>query len=243
MKNKINTTVTTALVLICILGPLKLNAQHQPISWSTMDDIRQVTKLATFTRWETIREGKGVKLSSRWLSFGDSIKTREIAAHFVVDADYKSVLACLMNPEKMLEWNDGVKSINVYQQAESSWVTHTIYNIPYPLSQQDLVAKNVLIQEKQKIIILLFASPDFIEPLKNVNRQQLYFGKWELKTLDNSSTEVKFSAISFSKSSVPRFIRDPIIQNKLFNSFVRLKELPAYNAVRIDMDLRNCESM
>ena len=243
MKSKLKSIIKAALTLICIQGFLRLNAQHQQTDWCTIDDIRQVTKHAYFTRWETVREDKGVKLSSRWLTFGDSLKTREISVQFVVDADYQSVLACLMNPEKMLAWNDGVRSLNVYQQDASSWVTHTVYDIPYPFSQQDLVAKNIMIQEKQNTIILLSASPDYIEPLKNVNRQQLYFGKWELKTLEISRTEVRFSAISFSKSKIPRFMRDPIIQNKLFNSFVRLKDLSAVTALRDDMVLRTNNSM
>lgn len=243
MKSKFNKITTTVLILIWIQGYLSLNAQHQQISWSTMDDIRQVTQQAIIDRWVTVREDKGVKLCSRWLTFGDSLKTREIAAHFVVDADYQSVLACLMTPEKMLAWNDGLRSLNIHQKEGYTWITHTVYDIPYPFSQQDLVAKNVMIKEKQKILILLSASPDYIEPLKNVNRQQLYFGKWEIKTLDNSSTDVKFSAISFSKSSVPRFIRDPIIQNKIFNSFVRLKELSSAQALKHDMDIRTYNSM
>jgi hypothetical protein len=238
MNRKLNTTFTAALVLWGILGAGRLNAQHQSISWSTMDDIRQVTKLASSTQWETIREEKGVKLSSRWLTFGDSVKTRELAAHFVVDADFHGVLDCLMNPEKMMAWNDGVRSLDVYQQDGSTWITHTVYDIPYPLSQQDLVVKNVMIWDKQKITILLSAIPGYIEPLKNVNRQQLYFGKWELKTLENSGTEVRFSVVSFSKSGVPRFMRDPVIQNKLFNSFVRLKELSAVKALEKDRDLQ-----
>jgi glutamine amidotransferase PdxT len=67
--------------------------------------------------------------------------------------------------------------------------------------------------------------PGYIEPLKNVTRQQLYFGKWELIAHNNTTTEVKFSALSVSKSGIPRFIRDPIIQRKLLNSFSSLKEL------------------
>jgi hypothetical protein len=177
------------------------------------------------------------------LTFGDSLKTREIAVHFVVNANYLSVLACLMYPEKMIAWNDGVRSLNVHQQEGFTWITHTVYDIPYPFSQQDLVVKNVMIQEKQKTTIMLSASPDYIEPLKNVNRQQLYLGKWELKILDNSSTEVKFSAISLSKSSVPRLIRDSIVQNKLFNSFVSLKELSDVTALKDDMVLRTNNSM
>jgi hypothetical protein len=135
-----------------------------------------------------------------------------------------------------------VRSINVFQQDGSSWITHTVYDIPYPLSQQDLVVKNVMIRDKQRIIILLSAIPDYIEPLKNVNRQQLYFGKWDLKILDNSCTEVKFSVLSFSKSRVPRFMRDPIIQNKLFNSFVSLKELSSVKSYSNSIDMGSGDS-
>ena len=68
------------------------------------------------------------------------------------------------------------------------------------------------------------ALPGYIAPLENVNRQQLYYGMWELSPAGNGHTEVTFSAVSFSKSAIPRFIRDPLIFGRLFNSFLKLKE-------------------
>jgi hypothetical protein len=61
--------------------------------------------------------------------------------------------------------------------------------------------------------------PDAVAPLKNVNRQKHYFGQWELVAINSTQTKVKFNAISFSQTNIPRFIRDPIIQNKLMRSF------------------------
>jgi hypothetical protein len=224
-KDKKEAGILTALVLMLVLTGFRINVAAQQISWSAMEDIRQVTELATVTRWEMIKQDKGVTLSSRWLSYGDSLRTREIALHFSVDADMERVLAYLTDLKKMKDWNDGVRSLELLEHKGSTWITHTVYDIPYPFAQQDLVVKSTMKQEKQKIIILLSALPGYIKPLKNVNRQQLYFGKWELTTADNTTTQVKFSALSFSKSGIPRLIRDPVIQNKLFKSFSRLKEL------------------
>lgn len=136
----------------------------------------------------------------------------------------ESVLANLVHPEKLLAWNDGARSQKILKHEGQTWITHTLYDIPFPLSQQDLVVKNTMVKENEKTIILMSALPDYIAPLKNVTRQQLYFGKWELRSLGNGTTRVSFSAISFSKSGIPRFVRDPVILSRLFNSFVRLKE-------------------
>jgi hypothetical protein len=230
-KHWIKTGLLTTLVLLLALTVCSKKASSQQKSWSMMQDIRQVTELARSSGWETLKQDKGVTLSNRWLLFGDSVKTREIAIQFVADANIEQVLANLTKPERMVAWNNRVRSIDVLRNQGSTWITHTVYDIPYPFSQQDLVVQNVMTKDHQKTIILLSALPDYIAPLKNVTRQQLYFGKWELNPLDNGATEVKFSAVSFSKSGVPRFIRDPVVQNMLFNSFLSLKQLSSSEEV------------
>lgn len=230
---KMKTGSLAALALLFVLNGFITNAVAQQISWSAMEDIRQVTEMAFVTKWEPIKQDRGVTLSSRWIAFGDTLRTREIALHFVVQANMDRVLVHLTDPDKMKAWNDGLRSLELLSQNGSTWITHSVYDIPYPFAQQDLVVKNALIQEEHKTIILLSALPGYIKPLKNVTRQQLYFGKWELITPNSTTTEVKFSALSFSKSNIPRFIRDPIIQNKLLNSFSRLKELSSDKATAV----------
>ena len=213
------------IVIFLVLMICRANAQTLRKTLDGMDDIREVIALASWSRWDTLKQDMGVTLSSRWLSFGDSLQTREIASHFIVQTNIQNVLVSLMEPEKMLAWNDGIRSLKILSQGGTTWITHSVYDIPQPLSQQDLVIKNMMIREGSKVIILQSSMPEFIEPMNHVTRQKLYFGKWELTSLDNFSTDVHFSAISFSKSGIPRFIRDPIIQNKMFNSFLKLKEL------------------
>jgi hypothetical protein len=58
MKSNFKIIISTTLTLFGIVGSISLNAQHQQISCSTMDDIRQVTQMATLARGETVREDK-----------------------------------------------------------------------------------------------------------------------------------------------------------------------------------------
>jgi hypothetical protein len=203
---------------------------------SQQDDnsyIRWIAELADCRDWEKVRDEKGVKIRTRWLLFGDTVKTREISLSFITDADTKDILVNLMQPEKVMKWNEGVRSFQLLKNEGSTWITHTVYDIPYPLSQQDLVVRNVMLQEGKRTVILVTALPGYISLLENINRQQLYFGKWELSPSGNGFTEVKFSAVSFSKSGIPRFIRDPIVFNRLFNSFLKLKEQASSNENKI----------
>ncbi len=189
------------------------------------DDIRQITKLATTTVWKTIKKDDGITIKSRWLAFEDTLKTREISLNFIVKSDLDKILLNLKQPDKIISWNHTVKQAKLLEQYQNIWITHTLYDIPYPLSQQDLVVKNILIRADHHAVILMSALPDYIRPLMHVKRQRFYYGKWELNSIRGGQTEVKLSILSFSKSSIPRFIRDPIIQNSLFNSFVNLKKM------------------
>ena len=214
------------MVFILVSG-LSINngiATAQHASLKDSKNISQVIALAICGPWETIRQEQGISLRSRWLTFDETLKTREISLRFVVNSDVQGVLVNLADPERFRTWNDGVRSLRMIKRSDSTWITHIVYDIPQPFSQQDLVIMHEMITESRRTIIQMVAVPDAVPLLKNVNRQQHYFGQWELVSINSTQTEVKFNAISFSKTNIPRFIRDPIIQNKLMQSFIRLKE-------------------
>jgi hypothetical protein len=100
------TNLTLALLLALTICRTECLSQQE--TWSSFQDIRQLTELATDTNREIIKYDKGVTLSSRWLTFGDSISTRELSLHFVVDTDIERVLINIIYPEKIMEWNDEV---------------------------------------------------------------------------------------------------------------------------------------
>lgn len=203
------------------------NTQAQNFSSQKKINIDYLVSQAECGKWKVVKKGEGVAISTRWLNFGDSLKTREVVMYFKVDATTSDVLYSLQNTSILKQWNNSVRKLKVFNRTDSTWVTHMVYDIPYPFAQQDLVTKNTIIEHEKNIIIDVNAEPELVQLIKDVNRQRYYFGQWQIKALQDEKTEVRFSVISFSKSNIPRFIRDPIVQSKLLSSFIKLKELSA----------------
>jgi len=217
-------SVLTVAMILCAFS-LSSRISAQAVSLNEMQEIGQVVQAASCGKWEMIKDEKGVRIRSRWLTFDDTLRTREISTHFVVKGQINDVLINLVQPARLESWNEGIREVSVLSTDGNSWITHMVYDIPFPFSQQDMVVKNSMVHTGQKTIINISSLPDYIAPINDVNRQRHYFGRWELTSLDKETTEVVFHAISFSRSNIPLFIRDPIIQRKLLNSFIRLKEL------------------
>ncbi|WP_439182592.1 hypothetical protein [Carboxylicivirga taeanensis] len=210
------------LMLMLLIWAINANSQLK-----TKANYKALLSNARCDNWQAIKHEEGVDIRYRWLTFGDTLKTRELMLSFSVRASVQNVLHYLRSESALSSWNLGVRDLNVWTDSDSTWLTHMIYDIPYPLSQQDLVTQNTIVESSGDVLIDVDAAPALVSRLPNVNRQQFYFGQWRLKTQPNGKTAVTFSLVSLSKSRIPRFIRDPIIQNKLLGSFIKLKELSA----------------
>lgn len=213
-------------MLLILLMDLTINsASAEGILPTGNIKIGELIAQAECSKWQMIKKEDGVEISSRWLNFGDTLKTREVALHFTVDVIAEDLLHNIRSKSALIQWNCGVRELNIVQSSSSTWITDLVYDIPYPFSQQDLVTKNTIHKTDRDIVIDVNAEPDIVKIRDNVNRQRYYFGQWRITTLPSGETEVSFSAISFSKSNIPRFIRDPIVYGKLLSSFIKLKEL------------------
>jgi len=221
----------TSVLIFGLIGLMQAyygEAQNRLLDQNS--SLTALTKLAKCGKWESVKQDNGVDISYRWLAFGDTLKTREVATCFIADARVEDVLINLRTKQALETWNNGVRELNLLKNTDSSWITHTIYNIPYPFSQQDLVLKNTIERSADLTLVHVKALPEYIALVDDVNRQRYYRGQWTLKPLVGGKTEVHFSVISFSKSSIPRFIRDPIIQHALLSSFIKLKALSTKSA-------------
>lgn len=213
------------LILFILLSGTTLKLKAQTHVLDTVCNIKQVTNSAKKSPWETVKQDEGITIKYRWLKINKSTKTREMLAQFSVVTPKDSIFNFLQQPEKHVEWNKGVKSFKVLKNDSLSWVSHSIYNIPFPISQQDLVAKNIRIDSNHQTTINITSQPNFIPPLEDIDRVKYYIGQWIIKPISETSdtVNVSFSAITLSKSYIPRFIKDPIVQNNLLKSFKALK--------------------
>jgi len=178
------------------------------------------------TNWKLEKQSEDIKISYRKVLVGDTFKTRQIKMTFMVSSDSKSVIALFKDSEKLTTWTAGAEKCRVLNdEAENSWIIYTLYDIPWPFEQRDLVTKCHLKENDSVTIIHLTSVPQQIPYYQGVSREEKFEGQWKFTELNNGNTEVEFTSISFTKSAVPRFIQDPFVQGILIESANELKSL------------------
>ena len=176
------------------------------------------------SNWQTVRETEQLKLQYRWI---DSIDTREVRILFSVKANHNQIINCIRDPRLAIQWAVGVKDYRIYDMSPDRWIAYSLYNIPKPFADQDLITRYEIVNESSEVKITITALPDYLERISGVNRQQNYSGKWILKETQNGITQIQFYSISYTKPLVPRFMQDPITQRVLirsFEEFIKLSE-------------------
>jgi len=199
-------------------------SQAQNLALDSITNIHQITKTAEKGPWKTVKDESGITLQYRSIKLGQSIKTRELKANFTVHANKDSAFSYLHLPQKYKIWNKGSKLYTILDGDSLNWIAHSVYNIPFPLSQQDLVTDNSRVDTNQHIIINTISNPNYIPIMEDVNRIKYYIAQWVIAPKDSNVLEITFNAITLSKSYIPRFIKDPIVQNNLIKSFAIFKQ-------------------
>nr|WP_299337801.1 hypothetical protein [Allomuricauda sp.] len=216
-----STKITIMIILMIII--LCRQAFGQNTALDSVTDLNEFERLAEKGPWEIAKQKKGVTLSYRKLKVADTLNIRELSASFKTSSSIDSIIAYIKQPPKIKEWNEAVRFNELLYGEDSTWVSHTTFDIPYPFPQQELVSKYTINHKDKKVIVSSRSVPNYITLKKGINRERYNWGNWLLLPLDNGLVQVTFSAVSLSNSSIPRFIKDPIIKRKLVNSFIKLK--------------------
>ena len=115
-------------------------------------NLQEFIAAAKKENWKQAKQKNGITISYRKLELFDTIKTRELMVKFTVAGTIDSILAQIKQPDKLRSWNNGVRSAKVLKDNDTNWVLYTEYKIPFPFSQQDLVASYNI--EKRKNTVL-----------------------------------------------------------------------------------------
>lgn len=177
-----------------------------------------ITGHEALSPWETARKSDKVVLQYRWLNVGDSLKTREMRILFSVRAPHGNVVRNLKEAKQVKEWSIGLREFKTYNVSDNSWVAYSLYDIPRPFPQQDLVTAYKVYNQRGNTVINISAMPGFKEKLPQVKRLEHFKGKWVLHPATNGETPVEFYSISYTAPMLPRFIQDPILQRLLIRS-------------------------
>lgn len=206
--------------IMCFVCTVKAQKKHI----TQIETLQDFIAHSELTEWEVAQEKEGVSVSYRDLAFNDTITTRELCVKFSAKSTVEKVHEFVVDPDKIADWNDAIKSMTTLKQTDTYWIAHSIYNIPFPLTKQDLVAKYWIERTPKSVIIHVKAMPKYIPEVKGLVREHYNLSQWTLTPQSAGYVDVEFTGITLSDSKIPRFIKDPIIQRKLLHSFLALKD-------------------
>ena len=209
------------LVLIGIYSSNICISQNKGLD--ALVNLQSFVAAAKKEKWKTKKQKEGITISYRNLVLFDTIKTRELMLKFTVSGTIDSIVSQIKQPGKLLSWNEGIRNATLLKDDDDHWILHTVYKIPWPFSKQDIVAQYSIEQRKDTLRISSKSVPDFIEPIKGSTREGYNLTQWLIIAKNNSLFDIEFSAISITNSSIPRWIKDPLIRGMLIRSFSGFK--------------------
>lgn len=178
--------------------------------------------------WEVVRNNNGVITYVRWLHHNDGSKTRERKGDMQVECSLRKTVEVLTDPDETKKWMSGVSENYLLSKSNpSEWYTYTLYSIPWPFNNRDLVSAFTVKNNpgNKTVIINIKSKADHVPPKPGIERLRDYDATWTITETAPRKVHIVFSVISNTPPMFPRYIQDPIIEKMFHNNLVRLREL------------------
>jgi hypothetical protein len=162
-----------------------------------------------------------VSLYERWVEITPGNKVREMKAEFEADATPEEALDLFKDPKRQNKWRSSLDDYQIIDlNGADSWVAYSRYRIPWPMDNQDMVLCYQAHRQAKGAIYIAFQSCEHASfpPMKSVARVGGISGTYHFQPKSNGKIQATYTAISTHKSSMPRSVTDPILQNNLLNT-------------------------
>jgi hypothetical protein len=179
-------------------------------------------------QWEEVRNNNGVITYVRWLHYSNGSKTRERKGDMQADCSLKKTVEVLTDPTETKKWMSGVSENYLLSKSNpSEWYTYTLYSIPWPFNNRDLVSAFAIKTNpvNKTVIINIVSRADHVPPKPGIERLEDYSATWTITETAPQKVHIEFSAMSDTPPMFPRYIQDPIIEKMFHNNLVRLRTL------------------
>jgi len=178
--------------------------------------------------WKKVKYSDNIYIFERWIEVDQKRKVRQLRASMTVKATAHEILSVIRDDRKASKWQCGVKSFyHLKKVNKETWYSYTLYSIPWPLNNQDVVTKYQVVNSSNSLTIKIKMTgvPDYIPEKKGVSRISHYSGNWVLTPLNNGSCKVDYYVYSKQKTNFPKWIVDGIVRKSLWKTFDNLREM------------------
>ena len=182
---------------------------------------------AAIEEYGIVRKTDKITLYERWILFlGTKLKSRQIQGVFETSASMDKMLTTVTDEAKIMEWQTNIVKYQYFPGSDSIWQTYSLYEMPWPLNNQDYLLQYTLKKQTDHLMVLSFQDSlnEQLAPLnKDVDRKPT-IGQWLFEKLSNGRTQVTYTIVT-KPTSYPRFVTDPIVRNNLMSLFNTLIEV------------------
>lgn len=199
-----------------------------------LDDVADRKISISYGDWEEVRNTNGVKTYVRWIQHGQGNKTRERKGEIQVSCALGKTVEILTDASSALIWMSGVtENYLLSRPGPTEWYTYTLYSIPWPFNNRDLVSMFEIQNDpgNKSVLIRINSRADYVPLKPGIERLMNYQATWTITETAPQKVQIVFCAISDTPPLFPRYIQDPVIEKMFHNNLVRLKELLTEKAV------------
>ena len=172
-----------------------------------------------------VKEEHGIALYERWYNVKPDQQAREIKATFRVKAEADDAAGLIKDESRGKQWNKKTAEYKVVPENENIWLAYILYDLPWPVSNQDCVLRYSRDFAGDSVVIKFKETdhPDF--PVnKRVQRIPAISGKWVFNE-DVSGISVEYYITTTPSSTLPSWITDPVIRSNLIETLQAFRSL------------------
>lgn len=178
--------------------------------------------------WTMVKNEQGVQTFFRWISREDGTAYRERKGETIINCSVAEAIEMITVPESTKKWMANIKENYILENvSKDKWLNYTLFSIPWPFSNRDLVSLYHLSADHsgKSAILTIECKDTHIPPKDGITRLTDYHATWTLMQTGEKSVKVSLVMSSSSPPVFPRYIQDPVIEKVFHGNMVRLKEV------------------
>lgn len=175
--------------------------------------------------WDLKKDENGIQVYTRSVD-GYSYKAIRSVVHLEATR-LSSVVSLIRNSKDCPEWSDSCESATIIEWvSELENYVHTITDLPWPVSDRDLVSHVIWHQDPETFVVTMQGNATRgklkeTEGLVRLTEAQI---NWELTALANGSLKVVFEAHINPASLLPSWITNMLLVESPYNSLEGLRQ-------------------
>ena len=174
--------------------------------------------------WNFVKEKDGIKIYTR-LEANNSLKS--FKGETIFKASIEKVCAMLGNARNKDWWDKNMSDIKVLGFEENKFIQYyLIYNMPWPITNRDLVADTRITSDLLTGVWTFTAGPlaNVIPEKQDLVRIKNYNQKWTVQPLDKGNVLVKLEGFIDPGGNVPAWVYNMLVPETPFNAIHSLRE-------------------